>query len=417
MRLILTFLILSILAPENSNCQDASPCFYEQRLKKLAESHPQIHEELDYFLNERFSRSSEKEESESIVTIPVVIHIIHHGEPVGTGANISNEKVFSQIDILNKDYSYTNSDADKVPQAFRPVAGDTNIQFCLVQKDANGNPHPGFNRIEYGTIPDFDYIEEVIKKQTSWNSRKFLNIWTLKMPEDQVLGYAYPPIPSILNTTSDGVVIAHDKFGEGAESLGRTATHEIGHYLGLAHPWGPIESCNSDDGIDDTPNCSAPYYGCPSFPQMSCGTVDMTMNFMDYVNDNCMYMFTQGQGSRMRQVLSVERQQITSGFDFICNLSTATEDHKAPQNSIKTFPNPTNDLLYVGIPEGSETKAIDIALFNISGQQISKDRYHINILEDNIQLSLAHLRSGTYLVKVSIEDEIFVTKAILMSRH
>lgn len=370
---------------------------------------------MEFFLNKRFSDDQLESRTEQTITIPVVIHVIHNGESIGQGSNISNEKIYGQIDILNKDYSFTNDDADQVPQAFKNDAADTNIRFCLVQKDASGNPHPGFNRIQYGDIPDFEYIENVIKKETSWNSKKFLNIWTVRMPKAHVLGYSYPPIPSILNTTADGVVIAYDKFGEGNNSLGRTATHEVGHYLGLIHPWGDLESCNNDDGIQDTPNSSSPYYGCPAYPQVSCGTVDMTMNFMEYVNDDCMYMFSHGQGSRMKSVLNNERLAITSGHEFICNIATALEKPSI-SSEINFYPNPTGDVLNIQLPEALKNNQLNIEIYSISGQLMNRSTQQTEDL-NTIELSLGSLHDGTYMIKLSSAVDSFVLKAVLMSKH
>ncbi len=416
-----SFLLFSLLifcTAASGQTTDHRACNIDERLNILIKNNPEVLGELDYFYNKRFNQSKSAERTEIVYTIPVVIHIIHHGEPIGSGPNIGNDKIFAQMDILNEDYSFTNDDSDQVPQLFKSDAADTKIRFCLIQKDASGDPHPGFNRIEYDEIPNFEYIEEVIKPATSWNSRKFMNIWVLKMPEDHVLGYSYPPIPNVLNTTKDGIVIAYDKFGIDEQSLGRTATHEIGHYLGLQHPWGSVEGCDVDDGLEDTPLCRAPYYGCPVYPQQSCGTIDMFMNFMDYVNDDCMYMFTNDQGARMREVLQNERFAITTGYEFICELSTSNvEAEDKNTNEIKVFPNPSNGFVNIECTRDMELKDAVIEVFNIPGQKIQANAYQSIGNNDKIQLDLSELSNGTYFIKIEAEDEILVTKLILMSRH
>lgn len=242
----------------------------------------------------------------NVLTIPVVVHVIHSGESVGLGRNLSTARINQQIDRLNADFRRTNSDAVNTPSNFSAV--DTEIEFCLASVDPNGQPTTGIERHSYPNIPNQNYIENTIKPQTYWNSNLYLNIWTVELTGG-LLGYAYLPTPTMVGSDVDGLVLNYEYVGNNilVGAQGRTATHEIGHYLGLAHTWANFSNnggCGNDDGISDTPLQDSEYYNCPGFAQFSCGSSDMYMNYMDYVQDNCMNAFTQGQANVMRAVLS-----------------------------------------------------------------------------------------------------------------
>jgi len=274
--------------------------------------------------------------------IPVVVHVIHSGESIGSGRNLSEELIQSQIDILNEDFSRQNDDINETPSVFRDRAADTEIQFCLAKVDPDGNPTNGITRDRYINISSTGYVEDVIKEQTSWDARRYLNIWTLDMPRENILGYAFLPTNSRLNTRQDGVVISHERFGlVSSVNRGRTTTHEVGHYLGLEHPWGESDNdgnpigCESDDGIDDTPNSSVEYFLCPSFPQSSCGSTDMFMNYMDYVNDDCMNLFTEGQKLAMHDVLENERAALVQNAAATCQVEECIALYDLEQGELR----------------------------------------------------------------------------------
>lgn len=267
--------------------------------------------------------------------IPVVIHVIHSGEPVGVGRNISDEQIISQINVLNKDFSRLNTDASQTPAVFQPLAGSLDIQFVLARQDPNGEPTTGILR-KVGTKNAYSDDDDVaLKAQSYWPSEDYLNIWVCNMPD--LLGYAQFPISSLEGleeyqqeiAITDGVVIAHDAFGSDDDgdfdlisgfTKGRTLTHEVGHFFGLRHIWGDNSSCTSTtDYVDDTPKQNNETRGCPSHPQTSCSNTKMFQNFMDYSNDPCMNLFTRGQVERMQIVLenSIRRKSLLSSLGLV----------------------------------------------------------------------------------------------------
>ncbi|GGH36580.1 peptidase [Mangrovimonas yunxiaonensis] len=219
------------------------------------------------------------------INIPVYVHVVYSNAQ----ENISDTQINSQMTVLNKDFGASNNDINQVPNEFANVVADTEITFSLagVFRHANSRTSWGTNDLVKSTYPP-------VTPETH------LNIWVCNIGGG-ILGYAqFPGGPS----ATDGVVVGPNYFGttgyvSSPFDEGRTTTHEVGHYLNLRHIWGDGR-CNRDDFVADTPTSDAPNYGCPSYPTVNCRSNDMTMNYMDYVNDACMYMFSEGQKERMR---------------------------------------------------------------------------------------------------------------------
>ncbi len=307
--------------PENQKCG------FEHVIRQQESITPGFRAEVENYIQNilpQLAQGSSSRDLPVVFNIPVVVHVIHSGESIGSGKNISNDRIFSQIDILNNDFRRMNADASQTPFNFQSVAADTEIEFCLAQTNPQGNTATGITRHQYGSIPSINYIETVVKPNTTWNPDEYLNIWTIDMPNNDLLGYSFLPTQSMVGSNSDGVVINYTHFGYiNPTNRGRTTVHEVGHYLGLLHIWGSDDAngnpigCNSDDNINDTPNASAPYFGCP-FQGASCGSPDMYMNYMDYTDDNCMNLFTQGQKNVMRSVLAGIRSNLAENGDNLC---------------------------------------------------------------------------------------------------
>jgi len=223
------------------------------------------------------------------ITIPVYVHVIYSNSQ----ENISSTQVNSQITVLNKDFRATNNDVSNVPSEFSGLVADSEIQFTLA-----GTYRHSDSRSSWGTNDAMKTAYPPITPETH------LNIWVCNIGGG-ILGYAQFPGGS---ASTDGVVISPQYFGtQGYVSApfdgGRTATHEVGHYLNLRHIWGDGR-CKKDDFVSDTPSSDGPNYGCPSYPTVNCRSNDMTMNYMDYVDDACMYMFSEGQKTRMRALFA-----------------------------------------------------------------------------------------------------------------
>jgi PKD repeat protein len=261
--------------------------------------------------------------AEQVIYIPVVVHIIHQGEGVGQGTNISYEQVVSQIDVLNEDFRRKEGTRGFNEQA---VGADVQVEFVLAEIDPAGNKltEQGIHRVQDADLGvsgalSMEEMDATVKPATYWDPTRYLNIWTADLGEG-LLGYAQFPTDSGLEgvdypgmataAETDGVVVLYSAFGSSdkgdfslvyAYDKGRTATHEVGHWLGLRHIWGDGD-CSADDYCSDTPVADGPNFGCPT-GATSCGSTDMIENYMDYTDDVCMNIFTAQQKERMQVVL------------------------------------------------------------------------------------------------------------------
>lgn len=272
----------------------------------------------------------------TILNIPIIVHVVHNGEAIGTGTNISQAQVQAQIEVLNEDFRR----APGTPGFnSNPVGADIELEFCLSPVDQNGNvmAEPGIHRYN-GARADWstEQIENILKPTTIWNTNLFYNIWTVRFASSNssLIGYAQFPdqsglagLPTSGPASTDGVVVRFQSFGSvdkgnfpvmvAPYNRGRTLTHETGHWLGLRHIWGD-GGCSADDFVADTPNADGPSSGCP-IGRISCSGVNMVENYMDYTNDACMNIFTQGQKTRMLAVLQVSPRRKSLVEGNLCN--------------------------------------------------------------------------------------------------
>lgn len=246
-----------------------------------------------------------------VTVIPVVVHVVYNG----SAQNISDAQVQSQIDVLNQDFRKTNPDIASLPAVFQPLAADARIEFELATTDPSGNPTNGITRTSTTATGFTD--DNKVKHASSggadaWPRDNYLNLWVCRL-SGGLLGYAqFPGGPA----GTDGVVILDTAFGNTGTAaapfnLGRTATHEIGHFLNLRHIWGDDGTgCSGDDFVADTPNCAGANTGMPTFPHITCSNGpngDLFENYMDYTDDAGMFMFTAGQVTRMQACLDGDR--------------------------------------------------------------------------------------------------------------
>lgn len=274
---------------------------------------------------------------ELLITIPVVVHVVWKT----SAQNIPDAQILSQIDVLNEDYRRLNADTTNTPAAFEDVAADVEIQFCLASTDPDGNPTDGITRTET-TVTSFSQSNGVKYDsqggKNAWDTELYLNMWVCNLGGG-LLGYAQ--FPNSGSSATDGVVIGYKYFGYNAPggypyNKGQTVTHEVGHWLNLYHIWGDDGgACSGSDLVPDTPNQGNNYWGCPSFPQTSCSSQDMFMNYMDYTDDACMNIFTEGQKLRIHACINSYRPELFDSPGCATDLPTAAfeANHtKVPHN-------------------------------------------------------------------------------------
>jgi hypothetical protein len=234
------------------------------------------------------------------VTVDVVVNVVYQTD----AQNVSSAQIKSQIDVLNRDYAAANPDKSKVPEVWKGLVSDSRLRFRLARTTRTRTTRASFT------------TDDSVKRRASGGiapSRpsSHLNLWVCSL-SGGVLGYAqFPGGPE----ATDGVVIDFRAFGtqgsaQAPFNLGRTATHEVGHYFNLRHIWGDTEDCSGSDLVADTPNAAGPNFGTPSFPTVTCSNGpngDMFMNYMDYVDDAAMFLFTAQQVVRMRTTLDSAR--------------------------------------------------------------------------------------------------------------
>jgi hypothetical protein len=367
--------------------------------------------------NNNLLKHKNQPKSGALVTIPVVVHVLYNNQT----ENVSYEQIMSQIDGLNEDFRLLNSDSLDDTHPFWWYTADTEIEFCLASIDPNGNATTGITRT-FTNVTEFegDGSEKFtfFGGRDNWDPTKYLNIWVCDLPET-ILGYATFPADLASSPELDGVVIHHQAFGYvgtagtggfSANDLGRTGTHEVGHWLNLRHIWGD-DFCG-DDFVPDTQVAEAANYNCPSFPHNSfnsCGSDsdgEMYMNYMDYVDDYCMVMFTYDQGTRMLSTLFGARDGLLTSS----GCGTISVNEYLPENSFNLYPNPSNGNVVIN-SQINGIKNVTISLFDLLGNEIQA-------FENNsfpFEMNLSDLPNGSYLIKFQSGNQS-LTKKLFLSK-
>ena len=313
-----TLIFLLILSTPFMHAQEK--CGTEANTLKLIEKYPDYAKAREKVNAEikNWIENHPDYQTKTIITIPVVVHVVWKTD----AQNIPDTQIQSQIDVLNNDFRRTNIDVINTPTVWQGVAADCEIEFCLATTDPNGNPTSGITRTET-TTNQFDENGNFSVQDASsggkepWDVDNYLNIWVCNLGAQGsgLLGYASKPSSSI--SSNDGVVVGYWNFGLSGNSpyhKGRTATHEVGHWLNLIHIWGD-NNCG-DDEVTDTPKQETDNTGCPGYPHNanSCNITnsdgDMFMNYMDYTNDACMNLFTNGQKAIMLAAINLYRPNL-----------------------------------------------------------------------------------------------------------
>jgi len=400
-RLFYTFLVACILPFSVFSQQEK--CFSSQLMAENLQRWPGLAQQralLEQEMKAYEATHGAKPKERMVLTIPVVVHVVYKN----SYDNISLAQIQSQIDVLNTDFRKQNEEIGNIPVLFSGLAADLEFQFCLVQFDPQGNSTSGVTRqqtflsnIALMVAPDgrrrLHYND--LGGTNTWNPNKYLNIWVARIGSG-ILGFATPP--GTAPAAEDGVVVDPVYFGtvgiaefNTPNNLGRTATHEVGHYFNLFHIWGNgFNSCNDDDEVADTPKQRDPYNGCPNHPQSSCGITSMFMNYMDYTDDGCMFMFTHGQKSRMTAALYSARPDLLTNGSCIY-VSTGEPDEAAAPN---VYPNPATEV--INVVWSSVPGQVSASITDMQGKTWLMDLSPLNNNAETLTYEVSALPAGVY---------------------
>ena len=367
--------------------------------------------EIEHQISEWLHAQSGKRTAVNYV-IPIVVHVVWEQEV----EDISYDQILSQIDALNRDFDQIGMEYSDLPEEFKSVVPRSSIQFCLAGLTPEGTYTNGVTRTQteltnIGSRFNIHYDE--LGGKSIWDPDKYLNIWVCNVDDSrEILGFARPPSAVGKDADEkDGVVIDYRAFGAKGTALsptdgGRTLVHEIGHYLHLRHLW--KENVCADDGVPDTPIQATGYRGCPDQPNSTCGSLDMPMNFMDYVDDHCMRLFTEGQMQRMIAVLNTARQSLVRNSASTCGFTTSAYQLKEP-GQMQVYPNPVEDVLHLHLDDWF-INAKHWQLMDFLGRPILEGTIRAD--QSNLKLDVSKLSSGIFQVKVQSTDRLAVRSIV-----
>lgn len=364
---------------------------------------------IESAINTWISQNKNKIAAKSLISIPVVVHIVYAND----AENLPDSVIFSQIEVLNRDFRRRNSDTSATPLVWKGIAADFGINFCLATRDTNGNITNGITRTK--TDQSFFINDDIKSAQTggknAWNTRKYLNIWVGNL--GSVIGYAQYPWQYANMPQTDGVAIHFRAFGSIGTHLierankGRTTTHEIGHWLGLYHIFSGQNDCVNRDFVEDTPLQKYPSSGCPAFPLRDdctfAGNGVMFMNFMDYTHDYCLNMFTNGQKERVLAQISLMRPYL-----YTLNTCTTSVVFSTENEKISIFPNPTEGGVKIATNDVFFSEITVLDMFGKTYLYIP-----LAVSQNNYFLDLSGMPKGLYFLKMKTNNGYFLKKIVL----
>jgi hypothetical protein len=424
MKAVLTIFFLYLIAPADAQRICGSSSYKEQLLIKnpaLQISFDKAEQQIEKITANSKKYAARDTSSNEVINVPVVIHVIYNNAV----QNISDAQILSQLESLNKDFSNLNEDRINTPQVFKNLAADTRIRFCLSRVDPKGKKTTGIIRKQTRVelfIPDDNMKFSASNGDDAWDSHHYLNIWVCAL-SSRSLGYATPPGG---DADKDGVVIAYDVFGTTGTlrspfDKGRTATHEVGHWLGVKHVWGDTDC--GDDEVYDTPKQKTYNFGKPVFPHVTDCSMDangdMFMNYMDFSDDAAMNMFTTGQKKRMRALFSNGNIRNSFLTSFACDSSLAeaaplptpeTAPVAQPLDLFKIYPNPVQTIATIEYIPAASFEVKKISIFNAMGIKVFTGE--INKAKNSINLS--QLSKGVYIVRIGEQKKAYTVKMVKM---
>lgn len=408
-------------------------CGQQAMFRYLERQDPGALQQIEQARQNAFLRLSESQTTDRTLfktteetIIPVIFHIVLDSSQINTLGGIDGleSRIKTQIQVINDDFNGRNADKSKVPSVWAPLFTNVGISFGLAHVSPDGTYTPGYE-IRYvtkGTSFDAENGAKAAKFSTSggldaWDNSKYLNIWiaNLKIIGSTALGITAPPGFSFTKPEL-GIALNYLAFGSRVSpsqvfiknfDLGRTLTHELGHYFYLWHTWGDDEgTCAKDDGFSDTPMQGDNSSGTPVFPRFDVCTPSgngiMFMNYMDYTDDISLYMFTLQQGDMVRSQLS------PGGLSYSLTQSKYLLDTQyKPSPEILIGPNPTRDYLYLNYDPVSNPLE-KVIVMNMWGQKV------IETTEQNItRIDLQSFAKGIYFVHCYFKNEIVKQKISL----
>jgi len=369
-------------------------------------------------LIEKYKNTRQLLNPAEVIYIPVVVHVIHNGDPYGVEENITDEQVESQITVMNQDFrkmlgtpGYNSN----------PVGADVMIEFVLAKVDPNGNPTNGIDRVNMCQAAwSTSSIDDYIKPATIWDPNQYMNMWSVNFSNGGLLGYATFPADSGLDgltsgfgtDTTDGVVSGYRFFGSSdltsgnfypPYDKGRTMTHEVGHFLGLRHIWGD-GNCSVDDFCSDTPNAAAANYGCSTIDSCPDGEGnDMIENYMDYTDDLCMNTFTNDQKLRILAVMDNSPRRVslkTSITSVPMTLFANDAEVKIENYCTGGSCNPTHKVLLYN--RGTSNLTAATLAYNVDGGNGYNYSWSGNIEPNKYELITIYTTEASGVLNVSV---------------
>ena len=418
---LLLFCLVIIGFFSNLNAQEKDKCYANIKRAERIKNNPSLKSEIEK--KESFLQNylnTHKSEKRTEVVIPVVVHVLYFKPE----ENISDEQIQSQITVLNEDFGFYNSNKLASNHPFYKYCGNSGIQFKLANTDPNGNSTTGITRTEvtkeFWKESELDDVKfPAFGGVKNWDPNSYLNIWVINIDDSSdVLGYATFPYDLSSYPEYDGFIVRHQAFGTvgtaGADkypeaNLGRTSTHEIGHWLNLFHIWG--DTLCGDDLVADTEPADSANHNCPTFPHKAkntCGSSEngeMYMNYMDYTSDACMSMFTVGQVERMNASITNYRSAILKSIGY----QTASIAENEFKSSFQISPNPSSGIFNL-FTHNNQLLDSEIRLIDLLGNPVMSFQ---NTLNNTTELNCEGLPNGLYFLQIQKNSIVYSTKIII----